>query len=46
MKETYVQPDVQVMILAIEHNIMSNGEDLISRSYGSEEGENEGSFWD
>lgn len=27
MKETYVQPDVQVMILAIEHNIMSNGED-------------------
>lgn len=29
MKETYVQPDVQVLILAIEHNIMSpGGEDL------------------
>ena len=24
MKETYVQPDVQVLILAIEHNIMSD----------------------
>ena len=41
MKETYVQPEMDIMVLAIERNIMSNGENL---DVNDKSGES--NFWD
>lgn len=46
MKKKYFEPQVEVDLVAIEKNILSNGEDLKMRTYGSGSGESTDGFWD
>ena len=45
MKKTYCTPEVEVCLVAIEANILSNGENLNMRTYGSQPGESTDDFW-
>ena len=46
MKKTYLSPEVEVNLVTFEQCILSNGEDLNIRAYGSGVGEDEEDFWD
>lgn len=45
MKKKYFEPRVEVDLVAIEKNILSNGENLSMRTYGSQSGEDTNDFW-
>lgn len=45
MKKNYLEPEVAMMYVTFEQNILSNGEDLNVRVYGSEPGEDVEDFW-
>ena len=45
MKKKYLIPEVDVTWVAIESSILSNGENLNVRAYGSASGEDEEGFW-
>lgn len=45
MKKQYSVPQVEVEYIAIEENILSNGENLNVRSYGSQSGEDADDLW-
>ena len=46
MKKQYFVPEVEVTRVAMESAILSNGENLNVRSYGSQSGESTDGFWD
>lgn len=45
MKKKYLEPEVAIEFVAMEENILSNGENLNKRTYGEEEGEDADNFW-
>lgn len=45
MKKNYLSPEVMVTTISFEENILSNGEDLNVREYGSSPGEDADDFW-
>ena len=45
MKQIYYTPEVEVNLVAIERTILSNGENISKRSYGSSAGESTDDFW-
>ena len=45
MKKKYLIPEVDVTWVGIESSILSNGENLNVRAYGSAAGEDEEGFW-
>lgn len=46
MKKKYLTPEVEMDLVALEANFLASGENLTSRSYGSEVGEDEDCFWE
>ncbi len=45
-KKQYITPEMEVSQIVIERNFLASGENLTSRSYGSNLGEDEDDFWD
>lgn len=46
MKKKYLTPEVSMTYETFEQNILSNGEDLNMRDYGTGAGEDIDDFWD
>ena len=45
MKKIYLSPEAEVAWVTIEKNILSNGENLSMRDYGTGTGEDVDNFW-
>lgn len=46
MKKNYLTPEAQVNLVLIENNFLASGENVASRNYGSEVGEDTDCFWE
>lgn len=46
MKKNYLEPEARVDLMAVEKSFLASGENLTSRNYGIEVGEDEDCFWE